>query len=136
MLTSSILNSILGKNTLKESIDIYQNEAFDQLDFINRQMKFSDVPVEAKESSWTEFDHGAYTAIEKLYTMKDNDHLIYFINEILKESQRINHHPKIMIDHMNVDISLYTKDINDVTESDIKLSRIIDEVYNDIFFIE
>ena len=36
---------------------------------------------------------------------------------------------------MNIDIVLYTKDYNDVTESDIKLSKIIDEIYNDIFFI-
>jgi len=137
MLTTSILNSILGKNTLKESVDVHsqQNRELDQLDFINRQMKFNDVPVEAKESDWSEFDFGEYSAIQKSYTVKSNDHLMYFINEVLKESNRINHHPKITIDHMNIDIELYTKDYNNVTESDIKLSKIIDEIYNDIFFI-
>ena len=138
MLTSSILNSILGKNTLKESIglDFVQDRDLDNLDFVNRQMKFNDVPVEAKESEWSEFDYGEYIAINKSYLLKSHDHLIYFINEVLKESNRIDHHPKLTIDHMNVDIVLYTKDYNDVTESDLKLSRIIDEIYNDIFFIE
>jgi 4a-hydroxytetrahydrobiopterin dehydratase len=136
MLTSSILNSILGKNTLKENIEFVKNRDLDHLDFVNRQMKFNDVPVEAKESEWSEFDYGEYTAINKSYLLKSHDHLIYFINEVLKESNRIDHHPKITIDHRDIDIVLYTKDYNDVTESDLKLSRIIDEIYNDIFFIE
>ena len=131
MLTSDILSNILGKNTLKESM----GKDLDQLDFINRQMTFNDVPVEAREGEWTEVNFDNYTAIQKTYIMKNNDHLIYFLNEIIKESNRINHHPKIVIDHLKIDIEIYTKDYNNVTESDVALSKIINEIYNDIFFI-
>ena len=135
MSTASILNSVFRNKTLNESLDHMQNSDLDHLDFINRQMKFNDVPVEAEESSWKEFDYGKYVAIQKSFIMKNHDHMIYFINEVLKESNRIDHHPVITIDHMNIDVVLYTKDYNDITEADIKLSKIVDEVYNDIFFI-
>ena len=136
MTTFDILRSVLGKNTLTESLESIRIEEIDSLDFINRQMKFNDVPVEAEESTWQEFDYGKYIAIQKSFIMKNHDHLLYFINEVLKESNRIDHHPVITIDHMNIDVVLYTKDYNDVTEVDIKLSKIVDEVYNDIFFIK
>jgi len=132
MSTESILNSVFRNSTINESLE----HNLDPLDFINRQMKFNDVPVEAEESDWQEFDYGAYIAIQKSYIMKSHDHLLYFVNEVLKESKRIDHHPKITIDHMNIDIVLYTKDYNDITEADIKLSKIVDEVYDDIFFIK
>ena len=136
MSTSSILNSVFRNRSLNESLESMQRSDLDHLDFINRQMKFNDVPVEAEESTWQEFDYGKYIAIQKSFIMKNHDHLLYFINEVLKESNPIDHHPVITIDHMNIDLVLYTKDYNDVTEVDIKLSKIVDEVYNDIFFIK
>ena len=61
---------------------------------------------------------------------------MYFINEVLNESNRMDHSPKMTIESLDVELVLYTHDINDITESDIKLSKIIDEIYHDIFFIE
>tara|TARA_R110001599_G_scaffold212368_2_gene410044 strand:+ start:772 stop:1179 length:408 start_codon:yes stop_codon:yes gene_type:complete len=134
-MSSSILNIVFSKSELNENITPTQNRALDHLDFVNRQMMFNEVPVLPVESEWSEFDYGDYTAIQKSYVMKNHDHLVYFVNELLKEAKRIDHHPRMTIDHMSVELVLYTRDINDVTESDIKLSRIIDEIYNDIFFI-
>ena len=50
-------------------------------------------------------------------------------------ANRVNHHPIITIDHDSVEITLYTKDINDITESDVGLSKLIDEIFDDIIYI-
>ena len=56
-------------------------------------------------------------------------------NEIIKKSDHIQHHPIITIDHLVVEIVLYTKELNDITDLDIKLSKYIDEIFYDISFI-
>ena len=54
---------------------------------------------------------------------------------MLQESFGKNHHPVIKINHMIVEIVLFTQDVNAVTELDIDLSKIFDEIYEDIFYI-
>ena len=74
--------------------------------------------------------------ITKEYNFASHDHMMYFINEVLRQSDRINHHPKLVIDHNKVSVDLYTKDINDITEADTELSRSIDEIFEDISYID
>ena len=53
MLTSRILKCTLGNNTLKEHLGNGDRKEIDELDFVNRQMQFEDVPVQAEESDWS-----------------------------------------------------------------------------------
>ena len=46
------------------------------------------------------------------------------------------HHPEILINHTTVTLSLYTRDLNDVTDRDIKMSKRIDEIIEDINVIK
>tara|TARA_Y100000593_G_C4312212_1_gene338964 strand:- start:540 stop:956 length:417 start_codon:yes stop_codon:yes gene_type:complete len=136
MTTSKILSNIFKNSSLKENIDLNKNRALDHLSFINRQMIFNDTPITARQSSWQEFDYGEYEGLNKTFDLGSHDHLLYFINEVLNESNRIDHHPIIKIDHLEVDVILYTKDYNSITESDVKLSKAIDEIFNDITYID
>ena len=44
----------------------------------------------------------------------------------------MNHHPEILINHNQVTINLYTRDLNDVTDRDIEMSKKIDEIIEDV----
>jgi pterin-4a-carbinolamine dehydratase len=45
-------------------------------------------------------------------------------------------HPHLEVSKDNVKVILYTHDINDVSELDLKLAKFIDEIYDDVKFIE
>ena len=56
------------------------------------------------------------------------DLLLYFVNELIALSEEMYHHPEILIDHTKVTVTLYTRDLNDVTERDLSMSKKIDEI--------
>ena len=133
MTTTNILRNLF------ENLD-YDNEKLDNLNniksFITRQSTFENVPITASPSEWNQFDYGHSNKLEKTFEITDHENLRYFINEILDLSNRKNHHPEVTIFHNRISIKLYTQDINDITELDIDMSRMIDEIYEDISFIE
>ena len=138
MSTTSILNNLFRlKSNMKENFDMSREEILKNelpsISFIERHA--SDAPIEAEKSKWQVFNYGDYTALNRTYQFKSKEHLKYFIIESLNESERLNHDIKMTIEGMSIDIVTYTHDFNDVTDTDLKLSRIIDEIYQDIFFI-
>ena len=48
----------------------------------------------------------------------------------------MHHHPEILISHTKVTITLFTHDLNDVTDRDIHMSKKIDEIIEDINVIK
>jgi pterin-4a-carbinolamine dehydratase len=132
MLNSDILRN-LAELADTNKFDLTKEEILAKNGFLNRHM--SDNPVEVEPGSWSTFDYGDYTAINKTYNFDSQDHFMYFINEVLAESKRMNHDPKLIIEYPKIEIVLYTHDFNDVTESDISLSKSVDEIYQDIFFL-
>jgi len=48
----------------------------------------------------------------------------------------MQHHPALIITSETVQVELYTHDINEVSELDLKLARFIDEIYDDVKFIQ
>ena len=90
-------------------------------------------PIEPiRRSEWEHFvnDNGI-PALKRVYLFDDFKSLHYFLNEALKFQETINHHASIKIMHRSVEIETYTIDVNDVTESDLKLSKHFDELYED-----
>ena len=91
-----------------------------------------DAPIEpVKKTSWERFDQNGIIKLGRSYVFEDFRTLHYFINEALKFQEKINHHSEIKINHREVDIVLTTISVNDVTESDLKLARYFDEIYQD-----
>jgi len=138
MSTTSILNNLFRlKSNINENFDMSKEEILKNelpsISFIERHANNS--PIEAEQSKWQVFDYGDYTALNRTYRFNSKDHLKYFIIETLNESERLNHDIKMTIESMSINIITYTHDFNDVTDADLKLSKIIDEIYQDIFFI-
>jgi len=94
------------------------------------------VPIKPQESSWTEVEYDNKIFLQKLYKLESTKFLLYFVNELIYLSDNMQHHPEIVINHTNVTVSLYTRDLNDVTERDIEMSKKIDEIIEDINVIK
>jgi len=94
-----------------------------------------DVPIQPKESSWERIDDYNASYLSKIFNFKTEKHLVYFLNEVILHSGKLNHSPKIIIEDLKVIIETYTHDLNDITELDLELTGFIDEVYGDIVYI-
>ena len=130
---SNLLENILSKNQ-KINFDFsksYNRQNQNGLDDYNRE---SFLPITPETSSW-ETIQDDHEYLQKTYVFKSDRHLIYFVNQALKESFSKNHHPTITINQHNVEIILFTHDVNSVTELDLLLSKTFDEIYEDIFYI-
>jgi len=138
MSTTNILNNLFNNMQLRENLDIKSSKQSDNvvppLSFINRQTKT--IPIDAKESARKTFDYGDHLAINKSYDFLSHEHFMYFVNEVLNNAKRLDHDINLVINGSEVEINLFTKDINDVTDIDLKLSRIIDEIFQDIYYID
>ena len=132
---SRLLENILSKN---QKINFDFSKSFNRQNQILDFDRDNQLPVHPKESSWeTIVDHQGLEVLQKNYKFKTLKHLIYFTNELLKKADSINHHPEILITEGNmITVSLYTHDLNQITELDIDMSKHLDEIYEDIFYIQ
>ena len=94
------------------------------------------VPIDPEPASWCEIKFKDAHAIQKVYNLESSKFLLYFVNELIHLSDEMYHHPEILINHNEVTITLYTKDLNDVTDQDIEMSKKIDELIEDINVIK
>ena len=64
----------------------------------------------------------------KEFTFKDFNESLAFINKVGEESEKLNHHPKIINVYNRVTIELWTHSNNSISELDYKLSDSIDRI--------
>lgn len=55
---------------------------------------------------------------------------IYFVNEVAKVAERLDHHPIITINWKTVKLSLKSFDVGSITKRDIALAKGIMEIEN------
>jgi len=136
MTTHNILTNLFeNKNhSLDDNIQSELSNIHYMKKFINRQDQNS--PINPTSSSWEYFNIDDYVLIAKKFTINRHSNLTYFIVEVLNLSNKKNHHPEIIINHNTVEIRLHTSDMNDVTDLDLRLSKDIDEIYDDVSFID
>ena len=129
----SLLENIVAKrNKINFDLTKSLNENIYNIHDVNPDLN---LPIETQESSWETININNIIFMRKHYSFKRNQHLIYFVTEILELANRTLHHPIVLIDENIVQIKLYTKDINDITEIDIAHSKHIDELYEEINYI-
>ena len=66
------------------------------------------------------------------FEFSNRSKLIDFLGEIFELEDEMNHHAKITVDHLHVDIEIYTKSINCVTELDLEYSKTSSQIYEDV----
>jgi len=95
-----------------------------------------DVPIEPEAASWAQVQTGNKICLQKTFKLETTKLLLYFVNELIHLSEEMQHHPETIIDHTYVTITLYTRDLNDVTSRDIEMSKKIDDIMEDINIIK
>ena len=66
--------------------------------------------------------------ISKEFHFKNFKEAMEFVNKIAEESERINHHPDILIRYNKVTITLTTHSEGGLTYKDFKLAKIIEQL--------
>ncbi len=80
---------------------------------------------ESVNHSWKEVDN----KLEKKFQFKDFSKALDFINKLSTICENENHHPEIIWTYNKIELKLSTHDAgNIVTEKDIKLANLIDEI--------
>ena len=89
------------------------------------------VPIEVpSEKSWELISEPE--ALQRLYTFKDSNSLVYFLEDVIQLQEEMSHHAKILIDGNKVLIQVSTRVINRVTDLDVEWSQKVDEIYKDV----
>ena len=107
----------------------------ERLNFFNTVNDIDEVPIEPKKVTWEQVDDHEKTFLTKTFNFQMQKHLIYFLNELIRKSNEVEHHPQIIINNNEIVIETYTHDINDITEADLSLIKFMDELYEDIEYI-
>ncbi len=70
------------------------------------------------------------------YKLSSFMEVMSFANLVSDRSEKINHHPKIIIDYDTIVFELTTHSVEGLTSLDIRLANFIHEIYNEIFTTE
>ena len=93
-----------------------------------------DLPLEVKESKWkTLYEPERLARTYKFETYRE---VIYFFNELYKYQFKINHHCKLIVDNLCITVEAYTHGFEGVTELDMKIKKLSDELYSDITYFK
>ena len=96
---------------------------------------FIETPIETSPSQWQTVAYPNMTCLEKQFTFDDAKVFLFFIMEIYKIGIRYSHYPFLETDELNVNIKLYTKNINDISDIDFKIAKEIIDMHSEIDFL-
>lgn len=94
-----------------------------------------DMPIDPERSEWHVVSTYEKEVLQKVFKFTNVKHLRYFVDEMLKEADRMFHHPKMTIEHLDAKVELYTHDINDISSLDIELSKFADELFSEVSIV-
>tara|TARA_B100000405_G_scaffold246496_1_gene179898 strand:+ start:82 stop:378 length:297 start_codon:yes stop_codon:yes gene_type:complete len=97
------MSDILGKNEIKENLD--------SLD------------------GWIIKNNLLY----KKFSFKTFMNAFSFMNIIADQSEKVDHHPKLINEYNKVEVELFTHSSNSISNKDFSLARFIDNIYEEIF---
>lgn len=133
IIIENLINQQLNKNkanfnfskSIKENLNLNYN--YDNKLPIN---------INTDSRAWDCVNLDGVEQLMKSYDFKTHNHMMYFLNEFMSQMNKYNKNINVIIKNNQITISLYTQDINEVTEEDINISKYLDEINDDIMFIK
>jgi pterin-4a-carbinolamine dehydratase len=114
---------MLYKNSLEKVMDLPINKSND------------DLPVTVKSFKWKQVNIGGRNELQRQYEFQNAESLVGFLGELLRYQQASGHHGLQVIRDLNVAITVYTHDINDVTKRDLNYAKVSDQIYNQVSYV-
>jgi len=123
-----------------EGFDFTKSAAGNNFPYVSRKPvmgnPLENLPIKAEKSDWTTIETSNGSEMHKNYKFRLIEHLLFFIEEVIKLSDKMNHHPKIEIKEKDVYVTLSTHEIQDISSLDLKLAKFCDELFEDVYYIE
>lgn len=69
----------------------------------------------------------------KKFSFKTFMNAFSFMNIIADQSEKADHHPKLINEYNKVEVELFTHSSNSISNKDFSLARFIDNTYEEIF---
>ena len=70
--------------------------------------------------------------LARTYKFPNRRKLKYFVEELFRYEDEINHHGKVTVDYETVSIEIYTLALNSITELDYEYAKMADLIYQDV----
>lgn len=110
-------------------------------DFIDRARKpmdFGQLPIKPVEkdvpvivsSKWANRDK----KLSKVFRFRDIGERNLFVKHLLDHEQEVQHNANLVIDEDYVDVCVWTRDINSITEIDKEYAKYADSLYKDVLY--
>ena len=87
-------------------------------------------PVVPKKETWEVVE--SPQRLSKRFEFSERDRVLDFVQEIMLFEDQKRHHSMIRVDHLTVDVEVYTKDLNRITELDREFAVSVDRIYRDV----
>lgn len=96
----------------------------------NRDLLGNNCPVVPSRKTWEVLE--SPERLQKKFKFESRRHTIDFLNEVLVIEDNMGHHGNITVDHSEVTISVYTKNINAITNLDREYAETVDRIFRDV----
>ena len=90
----------------------------------------SSPPIKVKKSEWEHTQNPEM--IRRTFTFRTQSVLLNFVASLLRYERKTTHNASILIEGLDVTISLCTHDLNRVTELDLEYARECDFLFGDL----
>jgi len=123
----------MNKRFLKELSSELRQGAAEKQQYTSRLLSEMPMPVLPREnfrSRWEVLESPKRLA--RSYNFLSSKKMQEFINELLEYQGKTNHAGDIRINHGDVMIEVYTKDLNCLTELDYEYAKMADLIYQDL----
>lgn len=61
---------------------------------------------------------------------------MFFVSTLLSYTKKLDHHPQITIaEGVKVQVETYTHQVNEVTEQDLRIAKMADQLYKDATYV-
>jgi len=87
------------------------------------------LPIKAPKQTWIQTDNP--NKLNRSFDFDGPLQLLFFVSEVVAYQEEVSHHGKIVIEGQEVNIEVYTHDLNEVTGLDIKYAKEVDLIYKD-----
>ena len=91
---------------------------------------FQEAPVKVDKSEW--MIHQEPERLVRRYEFDNGRKLRTFLLDVMDYEAEVKHSPEYLISGPSVTISLWTHDLERVTEIDLEFAKVIDEMFDDI----